>query len=933
MDASRFASTKIQPPRLRSARIARPRLQARLRDALLQRRVVLLLAPAGFGKTCALAAQFEAGAEAAAGLIPGSTSDSMAGVALAWVSLDEDDDAQRLFACLVAALEPFDLPWRTAPEAMLAQLGDNEAGARRAVAELVNALAATDVPHGVIVLDDLHRVQSPGVHAFLDPLIERLPAHWTLVLSTRAEPPLALARLRVADDLAEFGLADLRFDSEEANALAGVGSGNGGGGSTANGGADELVQRRIVELYERTQGWPAGLRLCLAALRSRAGQPGGAGGLSASGSARIDHHLFDYLAGEVLDDMPAELHDFLLRCSVLPALTDARCAAVSGDPHAADRLDEIERRGLFVTALDAQQRTLVLHDLLREALDERLRKRFPNELPQLLRRAAEGEEDPLRRVGFLLRAGDYAAAEAALIGASEDLMLGGASHEVRRAVEQFPAAWRDASTRLLNVRTLCLSWSWEWGEMVHSAEAAIAAARRAGDDEARQLAQTHLASACYTLGRHDDCNALLDELRPQTLKPPAREIFLNCECSSLFRSGRHERLPTAYAELLDTLERGSSRFTWWMCSPSASWITVRGMRTLIERYCRGALNRAGEHELEVQVDLRMLRSWVLLWAGEFDAARAEAEATAADARWLGNSAAIEVNLVAFHTIADAMSGRAEPVVRALETMLARASDMASHDATAWVSYIASFAVRMHDVLGSDPAELERWARRFARGVPDPQDFETAALLTACFSARHAAAERRWSDAAGLYLRILPLAHTMDTLGQFNELHLRAAHALLQCGRVEEAAQPLTTALRRIVEEGERGHALMCGFGVLEALAEAGWGERLPAPLHEELRAIATLSLRLRDGAPQGLVAVGEPRAASAAPTADGAPGSELSTREREVLECIAAGDSNKVIARTLDISPHTVKRHVGNILDKLGLASRGQAAAWLREHG
>ena len=920
MDALRFASTKIQPPRLRSARIARPRLEARLRDALLQRRVVLLLAPAGFGKTCALAAQFELGNESRGASLPGT--------ALAWVSLDEDDDAQRLFACLVAALEPFDLPWRTAPEALLAQLGESEAGARRAVTELVNALAATEVPHGVIVLDDVHRVQTPEVHALLDRLIERLPAHWTLVLSTRAEPPLALARLRVADELAEFGQLDLRFDTDEANVLASVGN-----GVTAS--VDDVVMRRIAELYERTQGWPAGLRLCLAALRSRAGRTGAVGGLSASGSARIDHHLFDYLAGEVLDDMPAELHDFLLRCSVLPALTNARCAAVSGDPLAADRLDEVERRGLFVTALDAQVRTLVLHDLFREALDDRLRKRLPDELPQLLKRAAAGEDDPLRRVGFLLRAGDYAAAEAALTAASEELMLGGAAHELRRAVEQFPPAWRDASARLLQVRTLCLSWSWEWGEMARSAEAAIAAARAAGDDDARRLAQTHLASAWYTLGRHDDCVALLDELRPQTLVPPAREIFLSCECSALFRRGQHERLPGAFAELLDTLERGSSRFTWWTCSPSSSWITVRGMRALIDRYCRGALQRAGERELEMQVDLRMLRAWVLLWAGEFDAALAEAEATAADARWLGNSAAVEVNLLAFHAIGDAMRGRTEPVAATLETLLARTSGMASHDATAWVSYIASFAVRMHSVLGSDAAELEAWARRFANGVPDPQKFETEALSTACYSARHAAAQQRWADAAELYLRVLPLARTMDTLGQGNELHLRAAHALLQCGRLDDAARPLAASLARIATEGERGHALMCGAALLRTLADTPWGARLAAPLGDELRAIAELAQRIRgEKAPGDLGNIDpcDPRDAAPAAAPGGGDAAGLSARERQVLERIAAGDSNKVIARVLDISPHTVKRHVGNILDKLGLASRGQAAAWLREN-
>jgi LuxR family maltose regulon positive regulatory protein len=906
MDDLRFASTKIQPPRLRSARVARPGLEARLREALLQRRVVLLLAPAGFGKTCALAAQFERG------------DSRLASSALAWIALDEDDDPQRLFACLVGALEPFDLPWRTAPEALLGQLGESEAGARRAVAELVNALAATDVPHGVIVLDDLHRVQTPGVHALLDALIERLPPHWTLVLSTRAEPPLALARLRVADELAEFTLHDLRFDAAETNALA---------ASEGAAPADPVLAARVAELFERTQGWPAGIRLCLAALR---GRPGGAGRLSANGASRIDHHLFDYLAGEVLDDMPAVLHDFLVRCSVLPSLTNERCAAVSGDAQAAERLDEIERRGLFVTALDAHERTLVLHDLFREALDERLRQRFPAELPSLLQRAAIGEPDPLRRFGFLLRAADLVEAERVLADASEELIMQGGAAEVRRAIEQFPAEWRAASPRLLRLRTACLAQGWQWGEMAQSAEAAVAAARAAGNYTERQLAQGYLAAAWHSMGRHQQCLDLLDELRPQSLDPAARMLFLTSECSMLFRGGKHAELPAAYAQQLDMLERAGSLFVWWSCGPSSAWLSVRGMRPLIQRFCRGALRRVGERELAMRADVHMLQAWALLWSGKVDAACAEAQVAASDVRWLAGSANMEGNLLVFHAIVDAMSGRPDAVNRMLDAWLARAAGLDPDSARAWCNDIASFAIRMNDVLGSRPDEFERWARHLKFGVPDPAQIEGNAAASSAYAARHAAAERRWDDAAALYQRLLPIATSMDSLGQANELHLRAAHALLQCGQLDAAGAALGQALERIRSVGERGHALMAGPLVLGALASAPWGERLAPALRAELAEIAAFAVGLR-----GAEREETPSAASVQSVGAGGAGgnTSLSVREREVLERIAAGDSNKLIARVLDISPHTVKRHVGNILDKLTLTSRGQAAAWLREYG
>ncbi|TXC67338.1 AAA family ATPase [Piscinibacter aquaticus] len=412
MDLSGPATTKIQPPRARGARIARRALDEALREAMRTKRLVLLVAPAGFGKTSALAAQIAA---------------LEARTALAWVSLDEDDDPVRVFTALSAALEPHDLPWRSAPTALAGQIADDEAGGTRAaVAELVNALAASEASHGVIVFDDLHRVQSPEVHAFLDALIERLPPQWTVVISSRIAPRLALARWRAADELAEFTQEALRFTRDEAHELAAL---------------EKLpgLEERLPELMARTQGWPAGLRLCFAALRGKAGT----GPLAASARpAAVDRSLFDYTASEIIDEMPIGLHDFMVRSSVLPVLTAEAAQAVTGDARAAQRLDEIERRGLFVTALDAQERTLVLHDLFRDALEDRLRRRFPDELPQLLRRAAAVERDPLRRASLQLRAGDWVAAEATLAGEADELLLQGLAVELLRVIAQFPGLAR-----------------------------------------------------------------------------------------------------------------------------------------------------------------------------------------------------------------------------------------------------------------------------------------------------------------------------------------------------------------------------------------------------------------------------------------------------------------------------------------------------------
>ncbi len=184
--------------------VERQALERSLGQALQQHKLTLLLAPAGYGKTAALTRQIRQ--------LP-------AGCALAWVSADDDDPLQRFLACLTAALEPFDLPWRVAPEA-LATLAMAERGLGDVAGELVNALAAAELPRGLIVVDDLHRISDPQVFELLHRMLERWPERWGLVLASRVEPPLPLARLRAAGELAEFGQRQLRFSPEEVEALA-----------------------------------------------------------------------------------------------------------------------------------------------------------------------------------------------------------------------------------------------------------------------------------------------------------------------------------------------------------------------------------------------------------------------------------------------------------------------------------------------------------------------------------------------------------------------------------------------------------------------------------------------------------------------------------------------------------------------------------------
>jgi LuxR family maltose regulon positive regulatory protein len=430
--AVRFALSKIQPPGpRRGTLLARPALEQRLLDALLDRRVVFVQAPAGYGKTA---------------LLVRALAQLPAGRGAAWVSLDPGDDLHRLLECLLAALEAFDLPWRVAPEAILATAAQGSPrGRQQAVDDLVNALEACELAHGAIVIDDLHHLDDDDADHFLLRLVERLGRRWTLVLASRHEPPFSLARIAAAGELAELRQADLQFTPDEVRTLF---------AQVAEPGAPALDDAAVAALHARTGGWAAGLRLALNGARGTV--------VTAAGSA-IDRQAFDYLAEEVLARIPADLREFLVTTSVLHELDEPRCRALTGDPRAAAWLDEIERRGLFATFVEGQPTpTLRLHDLFREALLHCLRvERGAVAVTQLLERAAASEPDAVRRLALLLRAGRHDAAAVQLRALGWELLFQGGVPTLLRLVEQFPAAAAEGSAEVQGVLGLARWHQWE----------------------------------------------------------------------------------------------------------------------------------------------------------------------------------------------------------------------------------------------------------------------------------------------------------------------------------------------------------------------------------------------------------------------------------------------------------------------------------------
>jgi LuxR family transcriptional regulator, maltose regulon positive regulatory protein len=344
-------ATKLHIPRTRRGLVARPRLADQLTQGL-ERELTVVCAPAGFGKTALLADWARRGTRP-----------------VAWLSLDTgDNDPVRFWRHVAAALEDV----RDGVGRRLAALlgPPSPRSFEAVVTTLVNELAAAP-DELVLVLDDYHVIDAQAVHQSLVFLIEHLPAELRLVVASRADPPLPLARLRARSQLAELHADGLRFTLQEAAALLREEVGPG------------LPDDAIAALEARAEGWAAGLQLAALSLRGR--DDADAFVKAFSGSHR---YVLDYLAEEVLDRQPERVRAFLLETSVLDQLCGDLCDAVTGRTDGQRLLEAIERASLFVTPLDEVRGWYRYHQLFADLLRARLAQEQPERPPDLHHAAA-----------------------------------------------------------------------------------------------------------------------------------------------------------------------------------------------------------------------------------------------------------------------------------------------------------------------------------------------------------------------------------------------------------------------------------------------------------------------------------------------------------------------------------------------------------------
>jgi len=906
-------ATKLHVPWPPPGFVPRPRLVRALGDGLASGRV-LICAPAGSGKTALLADWARNG-----------------GRPVAWLGLDAgDSDPARFWRYAVAALDRArpGLAGRLGP-----LLGPPPPPSLAAlVTAVVNELGAQPGDGEVLlVLDDYHLVDSGPVHESVAFLLENLPPGLRVVVSSRADPPLPLARLRARGQLAELRSAELRFTSAEAAALLAESAGPG------------LPGTAVAALTDRTEGWAAGLQLAGLSLRGHADPAGFAAAFS--GSHRF---VLDYLADEVLAGQTGPVREFLLETSVLQRLSAELCDAVTGRAGSQGMLEDIERAGLFLVPLDDVRGWWRYHHLFADLLRARLQAEQPGRV-QALHRAAAGwcEDHDLAddAAQHALAAGDAAWAARLVERHVEELLGRGEGVTLRRWLSALPPESVRRRPRLY----LAQAYGAVMGFQLDALEALLDAAERAfavsGDEPyevpdgraASVLANVPAAIALLRamLARLRGHAALAAGYNQQALAQLEEDEWLMRsfvrwnQAVADWQDGRLGPAEHGLAEVLAERRSADEFFAGFLamraCYDLGEVQRAQGNLDAALATYRQALGVAGANSQAAHAGMAHVGlAQVLYERNELTAALDHANRGIELCRPLAYTSPLAAGLAVLARIRQADGDPAG----ALEAIDEVSQLELSPQVIALLSPVrARLLLAQGDVL---PAA--EWAEAAGLRPADEPDYprEPEYLMLA----RVLLAQNEPGPALTLLERLLAAAASQERTGSIIEIQALRALALAARGDHARALGALTEAL-----------ALAGRYGYVRVFADEG------APMHALLTRLP--AARPGSGQPGAarpmdpghlaviLRACGQPEAGPSprAGAAAAAPGltqpltEPLTDRELEVLRLLAAGRSNQQIARGLFLALDTVKKHVTHILGKLGAANRTEAAARARQLG
>ncbi|MGV8978831.1 MAG: LuxR C-terminal-related transcriptional regulator [Cellulomonas sp.] len=895
-------ATKLYIPRLRRDLVERPRLRERLRLAD-QSRLTLVSAPAGFGKTT-LVADWLA-----------ETADRDRSVA--WVSLDSSDNEPAMFWTYVVAALRTALPG--VGVSALELIASAPLPTEHLVTSLLNELAGAS-GETWLVLDDYHLIDNPEIGAGVAFLLEHLPPHVRVVLCTRADPDLPLARWRVRGELTEIRAADLRFTTDEATAYL-----NGATGL-------HLSTDDVEALQERTEGWIAALQLAALSIQGREDVAG-----FVARFAGNDRYVVDYLVEEVLQQQPDSVRSFLLKSAVLDRLTGPLCDAVTGATDGSAMLANLERANLFLVPLDDDRTWYRYHRLFADVLRSRLLSERPEQLPVLHQRAShwyELNELAEDAVGHALAASDFDRAghlmEVAVPSIRRDrreaLLFGWLAALPDDVVRRSPVLSVFAGFMLMAAGDLdAVERRFDDAERVLAASPAGSALRGADTDELRMLPATiAIYRASLAQARGDAAGTVHHAQHALNLAGPSDHLargsaFGFLGLAAWVRGDVTTALETfaqavaslhAAGTLVDELSSTVVLADMWL---------VAGRPGRARRLCEAALRLAeahGEPVARAIADLHVELSEIDREAGDLAAARQHLDAAAAFVERAPLAESRYRWFVAMGLVAEA-AGDPERAIGLLD----QAEKFYRPGFFPDVRPIAALRARVWIARG-DLAQAADWAA--ARGMPATgevsylSEFDhltVVRLLIAQFQAHH---DPNAIDQAGRLLdRLRGLAQTEERAGSLIEIGM------------------LTALVQRA--EGDRPRALAClGRAWAEAPEPDGYARLF---LDEGAAMLGLLRAAADDGgtgdhAHRLLRLVAASEAATSGPREHPpSSASTLSARELQVLRLLDSELSGPDIARELFVSHNTLRTHTKHIFTKLDVTNRRAAVLRARERG
>lgn len=890
--------SKLFPPPLNRHRVPRERLLEAL-AAGRSRKVTLVSAPAGFGKSSLVAAWAET--------LP----------RVAWLSLDSgEDDLRRFLRYAGAALAGVDASLSTGVEEVLEgpRLPDGET----LVARLTEAMHEKE-PF-LLVLDDYHTLNSPAVHGFVERLLAYQPRSLHLVLVTREDPPLPLARLRGRGELNEIRTRALRFTVGETRAFLNKTMGL------------ALSEAQVQTLEERTEGWIAGLQLAALSLQ-RSDDPAG----FVAAFAGDDRYVLDYLMDEVFARQPEVVQQFLLQTSVLERLSAGLCAAVIEAEELAmedlsSLLAQLDRANLFVVPLDNRREWYRYHHLFADLLRYRLKKTQPGLEPQLHQRASrwyEAQGYLNEAVKHALRAGDDERVAHLIESHGAAFFAANEMKTVLAWIERLPTALVDNRPTLLMIQAWAALSSGQPEEAERSLvqiEASVGTSVEAlvGDGPALDaatrgaLAEVAITRAVIATDRREAQQAVtlaqqaLSALEKETVTlfhgpPDLRGIALSPLASAYEMLGNVTAAREAMVEAAAISRQEENVHIRALATGRLGRLSaLQGKLQQAERHYRDALaqtqpdGRQSVYRSVAQAGLGAL----CYERNELADAEAHFHQAISLAGPIGHWETLIPAYVGLTQIGQAR-GEQEAAVAALDE-LARLRHQFGFQEKAPQVEVARIRLALQQGKVSAAA---RRARHFAR----PQaDLVPLVELQALARARVWLAQGQAEKALALVAPLVAQAKADKRQGRLLALLLLQALALDAAGRREEALDKLAAALRRGQEEGYVRVFLDEGERLARLLYAAVAADLAPAYGGRLLNAF---EFAAEESRPAGEVV--EP----------------LTAREEEVLAAVAEGLTNREIAQALSIALGTVKVHTYNIYGKLGVGNRVEAVARARTLG